>query len=291
MRLILTSLVGFLFLSIAANAQTCPANTTAPSISGTPQVGQTLSVVPGTWTNSPVSFFHQWYRNTSPPTPIPGETSTSHIASASDVGFTISVQEVVSNSSGATQITSPPTSVTSIVGGSLSGTVTNSSGAVNLTSGTADWAHWYGYDHKASGGGQIGNFSIVGSGSASNYGNDLRPISWTDGTPTGSATNNTNGVYIAGIGKGFSVTAPADTTTRTVNLYVGGWQSGGKLVAHLSDGSAADFVDTTPQNGSGQYDGNYTITYHAASSGQTLTLTWTQNSGTGNVTLNAAALH
>ena len=36
---------------------------------------------------------------------------------------------------------------------------------------------------------------------------------------------------------------PADTTTRTLLVYVGGWTSGGKLVAHLSDSSAADFVD------------------------------------------------
>ena len=176
-------------------------------------------------------------------------------------------------------------------GGSIAGSVTTVSTAVNLTSlGTGDWAHWYGYDHKASGGGQISNFSLIGPGAASNYPDDPRAISWTDGTPTASATNN-NGVFVAGIGSGFSITAPADTTTKTVHLYVGGWQSGGKLVAHLSDSSSPDFVDTTPQSGSGQYDGNYTITYHAASSGQTLTLKWTQNSGPGNVTLNAATLH
>jgi hypothetical protein len=127
MRLI-SLLFGFLCLSFAAHAQTCPVNSTPPSISGTPRVGQTLSVVPGTWMNNPVSLFHQWYRNASPPIPIPGETSLSHIASTVDVGFTLSVQEVVSNSSGAAQITSAPTSVVSSAG---SGGII----ATNLTNG------------------------------------------------------------------------------------------------------------------------------------------------------------
>ena len=39
------------------------------------------------------------------------------------------------------------------------------SGNVNLTSiGTADWAEWPNYVHKASGGGQISNYGLIGSG-------------------------------------------------------------------------------------------------------------------------------
>jgi hypothetical protein len=72
-------------------------------------------------------------------------------------------------------------------------------------------------------------------------------------------------------------------------VYVGGWNSGGKLVAHLSDGSAADFVHAS-FSGSGQYKAVYTLTYRAASAGQRLTVQWTQSSGNGNVTLQAAAL-
>jgi len=88
-------------------------------------------------------------------------------------------------------------------------------------------------------------YSLIGSGSASAYQNDLRSVSWTDGTPTATSTNNANGVYIIGVGQGFSFTAPADLATRTLVVHVGGWNSGATLTAHLSDGSAADYTDTT----------------------------------------------
>jgi hypothetical protein len=97
-------------------------------------------------------------------------------------------------------------------------------------------------------------------------------------------------VYIDGAGQGFSITAPADTTLRTLVVNVGGYNSGGMLTAHLSDGSAADFTDT-PTTVGGQYDRNYTLTYQAASAGQTLKVIWRMASGSGNVTLNGAALH
>jgi hypothetical protein len=39
-----------------------PANTTAPSITGTPRVGETLTAQNGTWSNSPTAFQYQWQR-------------------------------------------------------------------------------------------------------------------------------------------------------------------------------------------------------------------------------------
>ena len=73
-------------------------------------------------------------------------------------------------------------------------------------------------------------------------------------------------------------------------LYVGGWNSGGQLTAHLSDGSAADIVDASFSSATTQYKAVYALSYRAASAGQTLTVQWTQVSGVGNVTLQAAAL-
>ncbi len=129
MKSLLVGLFGLLFTAISVAAQTCPVNTSPPSISGTPQVGQSLSVSPGTWTNSPITLFHQWFRNTNPPTAIPGETSTTHIASSSDVGFTLSVEEVASNSTGAAQVMSGATAPIQSSGGG--GGITSQ----NLTSG------------------------------------------------------------------------------------------------------------------------------------------------------------
>ena len=136
---------------------------------------------------------------------------------------------------------------------------------------------------------QISTYTRVGSNAISIYNNDPRPVSWSDGSPTLDGTSNGDGVWINGLNEGFSLSAPADTTTRTLVVHVGGWYSGGTLTAHLSDGSSADFVDVT-QPASGQFDRNYTLTYSAKSAGQTLTVTWLLTSGAGNVTLSAAAL-
>ena len=181
---------------------------------------------------------------------------------------------------------------TASISGSLSGSGTNSTAAVNVTTeGTTDWEHWgdSNLNHKANVTPQLSNYTVVGSGSVLAYSNDLRPVSWTDGTPLASSTNNLAGFYINGIGQGFKITAPADTTSRTLTVHVGGWNSAGTLTAHLSDASAADFQNTTV-TATGQFSQNYTLTYKAAAAGQTLTVTWKMTSGTGNVTLSAAAL-
>ena len=179
----------------------------------------------------------------------------------------------------------------SIGGGALTGAVTNATTTANLTEkGIADWVHWGDASLNRKGGvtPQISTYSIVGSGSVKTYTNDPRTLSWTDGTPTGTGSNE-DGIYISSLKNGFSFTVPAGTTSQTLSVYVGGWDSGGTLTAHLSDASAADYVNTTASV-SGQYDGNYTLTYYAASPGQTLTISWVMTSGTGNVTLNGAAL-
>jgi hypothetical protein len=177
-------------------------------------------------------------------------------------------------------------------GASLAGSGTSSNIAVNLTmEGNSDWVHWgdSSLNRKAGVTAQLSTYMLVGSGTVAFYNNDPRPVNWTDGTPTVSSTNNLDGVYMSGVGQGFSITAPAGTTSNTLVVHVGGYSSGGTLTAHLSDGSAPDFTDTT-SGASGQYDRNYTLTYTAASAGQTLTVTWVMSSGTGNVTLNGEAM-
>lgn len=195
----------------------------------------------------------------------------------------------VTTQDGGKTATSAITVTPAASGGSLTGTSTSSSATVNLTTdGTTDWAHWFGYDRKASGGSKISNYAIVGSGTVSNYTNDLRTLRWSDGTPTASGSNK-NGIYIAGINNGFQITAPADLTRRTLKVYVGGWNSGGTLIARLSDGSALDYVNTV-YSSTGQYNAVYTLTYRAASASQTIAVRWVQASGSGNVTLQAATL-
>jgi hypothetical protein len=53
----------FPYVSLAAvlGAGLRPVNTVLPAISGTEQVGETLSVTDGTWLNSPSSYTYQWF--------------------------------------------------------------------------------------------------------------------------------------------------------------------------------------------------------------------------------------
>ena len=73
-------------------------------------------------------------------------------------------------------------------------------------------------------------------------------------------------------------------------VHAGGKIAAARSTASLSDGSAASYQDTSPTQ-SGRYDRNYTITYSAASAGQTLTVQWVNATASGNVALGGAALH
>jgi hypothetical protein len=192
---------------------------------------------------------------------------------------------------------SGPTPVPPVTGaGSLSGSVSTPASTQSLSSiGTSDWAHWgrsgtTGYDHKAGVTPLISNYSAIGNGTVHTYSNNPFSFSWTGGTPMASITTST-GVYVSGQNNGFKLTAPADGTQRSLTVYVGVWSAQGKVVAHLSDNSAPDYTDTSLVNANTTTPGLYTFTYKAASSGQTLVVTFTQNNSTGgNITLEGATL-
>ena len=199
--------------------------------------------------------------------------------------------------------------------GVLTGSVTPDTGFnVNLTAeGVTDWSHWglggVKQDHKAVGGTAVGLISdetqtnATGNGA---YTDNFLGFTWSDGTPTASASNSTTGLYEAN-GE-FTFTVPAGTASQTLKVYVGGVTAGAALSAHLSDGSAPDYMDGDPSFANpitgtlssaasggfapdaNHFDGVYTITFKAASAGQTLTITYGQTSGGGNVTLQAASL-
>ena len=236
----------------------------------------TVSGVPGTVIASPTA---NSYIDT---TGVVG-TTYYYSVSATGVGGTSALS---SQDSGYLEVPPPPP----VYAGTLLGSVQASSTTVNLTTeGTSDWAKWPSYIHKTGGNTQISNYAAVGSSTVSSYTNDPRQITWSgDGTPTASGSD-TSGIYITGTGTGFRVSAPADTTSRILKVYVGGWSSGGTLTASLSDGSALQYSNSSI-SGSGQYDGAYTLTYAAAAASQQIVVTWVQASGSGNVTLQAVTL-
>lgn len=185
------------------------------------------------------------------------------------------------------------------------GSIPNGS-VVDLTAeGASDWAHWGLYtetslNRKANVMPQISDFALLdatnGFAYVYQFGDNANGYSWSDGTPIAAVTNTTTGVWAYGtplIGSGFQITAPADTGTRTLKVYVGAFKARGRLEAHLSDGSAPAYVNTSLFNMRNGPSGAYTITYSAASAGQQLIVRWTllmPAGADGNVTLQAAAL-
>jgi hypothetical protein len=74
-----------------------PVNTIAPSLVGTPAVGNTLTVSTGTWTNNPTSYTYQWKKNGSP---ISGATSSMYLVVSGDASSTILCTVVAINAAG-----------------------------------------------------------------------------------------------------------------------------------------------------------------------------------------------
>jgi hypothetical protein len=81
-----------------------PSNTSPPSISGTPAVGNTLTCLEGSWTNSPTGFTYQWNRDGAP---IAGATGQTYVVQAADQGHTLTCTVTASNAAGSS---SPSTS-------------------------------------------------------------------------------------------------------------------------------------------------------------------------------------
>jgi hypothetical protein len=111
----ITAFTGFGYAQTAAQAQYAPSNTTPPSISGTPQVGNVLTANPGVWSSDAnPTYAYQWRRcNTTGAAcaDISGATSQTYTVQQADVGSTLRVHVTATNPSGAGQADSPQTSI------------------------------------------------------------------------------------------------------------------------------------------------------------------------------------
>jgi hypothetical protein len=118
-------LVGGLFALIAlfpaasggapGRAQTAPANTSPPTISGERREGSQLQAQPGSWTGTqPITFTHQWLRcnrRGGSCDPIPGATRARYRLTGNDVGQTLRVRVRAKNTDGTATATSAQTRV------------------------------------------------------------------------------------------------------------------------------------------------------------------------------------
>jgi hypothetical protein len=86
------------------SSRSAPVNTTKPTISGTPKVGEELTASNGTWSGGVTSFTYQWQRCTSSATcsSVDGATARTYGVRSADVGDTLRVAVTAHNASGST---------------------------------------------------------------------------------------------------------------------------------------------------------------------------------------------
>jgi beta-glucanase (GH16 family) len=83
-------------------------------VSGVPVAGQTLSVVTGSWSNSPTGYAHAWEdcdTSGNNCTVVPASVSSTYLLGAGDVGHTIRAVVTASNTGGSASATSANTGV------------------------------------------------------------------------------------------------------------------------------------------------------------------------------------
>lgn len=151
--------------------QTAPVCVSLPVVSGTAQVGLTLSCTTGTWTGGePISYAYLWIRDTGGSgTPIAGATSSTYVLQSADNGYTVHCQVTATNASasGVAQSGSSST-VTWVAPVNTVLPVISGSTVVGQTLSTTDgtWTSTtsvtYGYQWKRSG-------SAIGGATSSTY--------------------------------------------------------------------------------------------------------------------------
>ena len=101
-------------------APVAPSNTSPPTISGTPQVGGTLTAAPGQWSGTPpISYGYQWQncdQHGLNCADIVGATSQTYSPGIADLGDTLVVIVTASNTAGSTPAASAPTPVITLIG-------------------------------------------------------------------------------------------------------------------------------------------------------------------------------
>jgi hypothetical protein len=161
--------------------------------------------------------------------------------------------------------------------------------------GSRDWVHWGEQSTFSLERDKDGGFAILeGAPTAPRFRHALSPqrFAWTGGDPVDHTDGTPTGIRTCGKGNGFTISAPAESATRVLRLYIGTLGARGRLSATLSTGTA-DASTVLEQRDATMRTAMLTVTYRAPKNG-TLRLTWitdkTFATGCAGVALQAATL-
>jgi hypothetical protein len=161
--------------------------------------------------------------------------------------------------------------------------------------GSRDWVHWGEQSTFSLERDKNGGFAILeGSPTAPRFRHALSPqkFSWQGGSPVDHSDGTPTGVRTCGKGNGFTISAPASKSSRTLRLYLGVLDGRGRLDAKLSTGGGTSSVGLE-QHGGALQTAVFVLTYRAPKDG-TLKLNWVTeaafNTNCGGVALQAATL-
>ena len=169
--------------------------------------------------------------------------------------------------------------------------VDNTPATVNLSDPVnLDWVIW-GADGQTpaatrSAAGLISNYTVLGSSNVTVQSSGSTQYTWSGGTPIASSSGSTPFINVDGLNSGFQLTAPADSTVKTLKLYAMAC-SNVQMNISISDGSSPAVSSSSVTTSCNE---TYSIDFRAGSTGQTLTVQLFSTDPGSGVSLEAAVL-
>ena len=94
-----------------------PSNSVLPAISGTATSGQPLTTTTGSWTNTPLSYAYQWFRDG---VLVADKTTNAYLLANEDIAALITVRVTATNAAGSRFVFSDPTAAIAATAGVFS---------------------------------------------------------------------------------------------------------------------------------------------------------------------------
>jgi fibronectin type 3 domain-containing protein len=280
-----------------------PANTAAPTITGTAKEGELLTANPGTWSGTtPITYTYQWQACSPSCVNISGATASTYRLLAAQVGKTIKVVVTATNSAGspsatsaasATVTTGPPVNLTlpAITGTAQIGqTLTTTSGTWAGTGTITTAVQWKRCDSAGA------NCTVIPGATNTTYtltSNDAgSKLSTTVGAANGAGSTSVDAAVTAvvvGVAPA-NVTVPTVSGTakqaRTLSATTGTW-SGTAPITHAHQWRRCDSAGANCVDIAGATASSYSPT--AADVNSKLRVVVTATNATGNAGATSAA--